>query len=228
MRKRELQKVINKSNDISGDSFGEPLYFRPYQGDDKTIAEIARSTGEKKSAVAQKLIRIALSGGEVKIGENRTEEKLDWLIQKEKHRAAENGSSDLRIIRLEEHGREIEESFELLTKNSQQIQTLLSELFCMTNVTISYLNQIFTKLLEYLSPIEIERTRSSDFASRNILGLIEHSLSELDKCRAHHNLIADNDTPDFLYLQTKIEKIRERIAAENPSDSELTMKDDRE
>lgn len=228
MRKRDLQKVITKSNDISGDSFGEPLYFRPYQGDDKTIAEIARSTGEKKSAVAQKLIRIALSDGEVKIGENRTEEKLDWLIQKEKHRVAGDGPSDIRIVRLEEHGREVEESLELITKNSQQIQTLVCELFCMTNVTVSYLNQIFTKLLEYLSPIEIERTRSSDFANRNIIGLIEHSLSELDKCRGHHNRIADKDMSDVLYLQTKIEKIRERIADENPGHSELTMKDDRE
>ena len=228
MRKRDLQKVITKSNDISGDSFGEPLYFRPYLGDDKTIAEIAKSTGKKKSAVAQKLIRIALSGGDVKIGENLTDEKLDWLIQKEKHRAAGDSSSDIRIVRLEEHGREVDETLDLISKNSQQILTLVCELFCMTNVTVSYLNQIFTKVLEFLSPIEIERTRSADFANRNIISLIEHSLLELDKCRGHHNLATNNDTSEVLYLQTKIEKLRERIAAENPGHSEVTMKDDGE
>ena len=98
----------------------------------------------------------------------------------------------------------------------------------MTNVTVSYLNQIFTKLLEFLSPIEIERTRSADFANRNIISLIEHSLLELDKCRGHHNLATNNDTSEVLYLQTKIEKLRERIAAENPGHSEVTMKDDGE
>lgn len=91
MREREKQKFIEKTNGISCSSFGEPLYFRPYEVDDKTISEIVKSTGEKKSAVAQKLIHIALSGKQVKFGENQAESKLDWLIKNERHRAAKSG-----------------------------------------------------------------------------------------------------------------------------------------
>lgn len=226
MRERERQKIIEKKNSISPDSYGEPLYLRPYRADDKTIAEIAKSTGEKKSAVAQKLIRIALSGKQVRFGENRTEEKLDWLIKNERHSDAKVDTLDARLDRLEEHGKDAEELLRTIAEISRQNMVFVSEMFCMTNVCVSYLNQIFTKLLEFLSPIEIERSNSVDVANHNILGLIEHSLADLEKCGEHHDVDRKDMLPEALYLFTKIEKIRERLIAFESSAFEATNRDE--
>ena len=212
MREREKRKVIEKTNGISNDSFGEALYFRPYQVDDIAISEIARSTGEKKSAIAQKLVHIALSGKQVRFGENHSEEKLDWLIKNERHRTAKADVIDTRIERLEEHGKQTEEALLEIAENSYRTAMLATEVFCMTNVCVSYLNQIFTKLLEFLSPVEFERTNSSTFANHNIQGLIEHSMTDLKALGEHYNGTLSDVLPEALYLFTKIEKIKERLA----------------
>lgn len=212
MREREKQKVIEKTNGISNNSFGEALYFRPYQVDDKTISKIARSTGEKKSAVAQKLVHIALSGKQVKFGENRAEEKLDWLIKNKRHRAAKADVIDIRVNRIEEHGKQTEELLTEIAENSRQTVILATEMFCMTNVCVSYLNQIFTKLLEFLSPVELERTNSSTIANHNILGLIEHSMTDLKALGEHYNGPLSDVLPEALFLFIKIGKIKQRLA----------------
>ena len=212
MREREKRKVIEKTIRISNNSFGEALYFRPYQADDKTISEIARSTGEKKSAVAQKLVHIALSGKQVKFGENRSEEKLDWLIKNERHRAVKADVLDTRVDRIEEHSKQTEDLLTEIAETSRQTLILTTEVFCMTNVCVSYLNQVFTKLLEFLSPLELERTNSSTFANNNIQGLIEHSMTDLKALGEHYNGPLSDVLPETLYLFTKIEKIKERLA----------------
>ena len=80
---------------------------------------------------------------------------------------------------------------------------------------MSYANQIFTKLIEYFSPNEVERNNSTDFANRNILGLIEHSLTELEKIdRTSRTRLENEAEPEMLYLFTKIETIRERLLSE--------------
>jgi hypothetical protein len=213
MRERERQKVIERTNGISNKSFGEALYFRPFQADDKTISEIARSTGEKRSAVAQKLVHIALSRKQIKFGENRMEEKLDWLIKNERHRAAKAYDLDTRVDRIEEHCKQTGDLLTEVAEHSRQTVILATEVFCMTNVCVSYLNQIFTKLLEFLSPVEIEKTNSSTFANQNILGLIEHSMKDLQALGKHYSGPLSDVLPEALYLFTKIEKIKERLAA---------------
>ncbi len=76
---------------------------------------------------------------------------------------------------------------------------------------MSLLNQTFTKIIEYFSPVEIEKKNSTDFANRNILGLVEHSLLELEKLSEHHGLDLESAQPEMLYLFTKIEKIKTRL-----------------
>jgi hypothetical protein len=220
MRERERKKFIDKTNGISHSSFGEPLYFRPYEVDDKTISEIVKSTGEKKSVVAQKLIHIALSGKQIRFVENRAEDKLDWLIKNERHRTAKTDTFDTRFERLEEHGKQTEEVLSEIAEQSRQTSILATEMFCMTNVCVSYLNQIFTKLLEFLSPVELERTNSSTFANHNIQGLIEHSMTDLQALGEHYNSPLSELLPESLFLFTKIEKIRERLAASTLSVAE--------
>jgi hypothetical protein len=205
-------KLVEKIKDISGVGRGETLYFRPFGDDDKYIEEIAKETGEKKSAVAQKLLHLVLNTSPNDAArENRNVELLQWLIENEKHKSGERDVQNARIERLEEHAREMEIILKRTEENSHFTRILISEIYCLTNVCMSYLNQIFTKLIEYFSPVEIEKKNSTDFANRNILGLVEHSLSELEKIAEHHNFDTESIKPEMLYLFTKIEKLKNRL-----------------
>lgn len=215
MREQEKRKLIGKIKEIESEVLGQSLYVRPYQQDEKIIAEIARARGEKKSIVTQKLIRLALRGKQFDFtGEKREMEKLDWIINNEKHKLIKADVSDARLERLEEHAREVEKFQQVQAENSHYTRILVSEIYCITNVCMSYLNQIFTKLIEYFSPVEIEKKNSTDFANRNILGLVEHSLSELKKIAEYHNFDVETVEPEMLYLFTKIEKIKARLVSQ--------------
>lgn len=205
-------KLIEKIKDISGVGRGETLYFRPFGDDDKYIEEIAKETGEKKSAVAQKLLHLVLNTSPNDVArENRNIELLQWLVSREKHKTTERDVQAAQIERLEEHAREMEIILKRTEENSLFTRILISEIYCLTNVCLSFLNQIFTKLIEYFSPVEIEKKNSVDFANRNILGLVEHSLAELEKIAAHHNFETETIEPEMLYLFTKIEKLKARL-----------------
>lgn len=212
MKEREKRNLIEKTSGIRIESFGGPLYFRPFLADDRTISEIAKSTGEKKSAIAQKLVHIALSGKQAKFGENRTEEKIDWLIRNERNRSVNIEAVDNRLNRLEEHSKQTEEMLLEVAEDSRQTAFLATEVFCMTNICVSLLNQIFTKQLEFLSPVELERTNSTTFSNQNILGLIENSMADLEALGNHYNSSLSNVPPEALFLFTKIEKLRERLS----------------
>lgn len=208
MRRREREKIIEKTLDFSGFTFGEPLYFRPFETDGKKIAEISKFTGEKKSAVAQKLVHLALAGKDIKFSESRLEEKLDWLIKNVRQSGAvdENIATQLEEIseRLETTQNEVNE----LVKNAARTFAITTEIFCMTSITISSLNQIFTKLLEFLSPIEVERKHSVDIANQAMAALIEHSVDDLHRCNSHHGIEQFERSSDDLYIYSKIEKLK--------------------
>jgi hypothetical protein len=137
--------------------------------------------------------------------------KLDWLVNQEKHRAIKDDVRDALVERLEEHAREMESRVAEIAENSRFIKILASEIYCVAVVCMSYLNQIFTRLIEYFSPVEIEKKNSTDFANRNVLGLIEHALRELENLEAHHDTDSQNSEIEMLYLFTKIEKIKQRL-----------------
>jgi len=211
-RKQIKAKLIEKISKISGNGVGEAIYCRPFKEDDKLIEEISAATGEKKSAVAQKLLHLVLNTSPSDSArENRQLELLQWLINNEKHKSAERDVQNARFERLEEHAGEMEILLQRAEENSRFTKILISEIYCIVNVCMSYLNQIFTKLIEYFSPVEIEKKNSTDFANRNILGLVEHSLVELEKIAEHHNFEIESVEPDLLYLFTKIEKIKTRL-----------------
>ncbi len=208
-------KLIGKISEISGGGSGDALYLRPYLDDEQMIEEIAEATAEKKSAVAQKLLHLALNSPlDERMRESRQLELLDWLINNEKHKVARSDVADARLERLEEHAKELEKLLQKTAENSRFIRIIVSEIYCMVSVCMSYSNQVFTKLIEYFSPVEIEKNNSTDFANRNILGLIEHSLSELEKIAEHYQIDLEEIEPEMLYLFTKIETIRERLLSE--------------
>lgn len=222
MQEQKKRKLIGKIAEIGDEALGDSLYVRPFERDEKIINEITRATGLKKGTVAQKLIRVALAGGRVNFtGANgREKELLEWVVNNEKHKAIKADVSDARLERLEEHARELEKTLIETTENSRFTRVLASEIYCTSVVCMSYLNQIFTKLIEYFSPVEIEKKNSSDFANRNILGLVEHSLAELEKLSLHHELDLESVEPEMLYLFTKIETIKARLLMPNGSAAE--------
>ena len=211
-RKQIKARLIENIKDISAAPCGETLYFRPFRTDDKLIEEIAQATSEKKSAIAQKLLHLVLSKSPMeRVRENRQIELLQWLINTEKNKSVERDVQAARIERLEEHARLMEITLKRTEENSHVIKILISEIYCLTNISMSYLNQIFTRFIEYFSPVEIEKKNSLDFANRNILGLVEHSLSELEKIAKHHDLESESVESEMLYLFTKIEKLKARL-----------------
>jgi len=213
MRQQEKRKLIKKINEIPNEFTGSSLYVRPYENDARMIAEIARATGEKKSAIAQKLFHLALRGKQIEFSDEKGEKDLlAWIVNNEKHKAIQTDVRDARLERLEEHAAELERTLQQVLENSRLIRVLASEIYCAATICVSYLNQIFTKIIEYFSPVEIERKNSADFASRNVLGLIEHSLSELEKMSEHHNFDSETVEPEMLYLFTKIERIKARLS----------------
>ena len=156
-RKQIKAKLIGKISTISGVGFGEALYFRPFKRDELLIEEIAEATGEKKSTVAQKLLHLVLNASPNESArENRKLELLGWLINNEKHKSAERDVQSARLERLEEHAGEMEILLKRAEENSRFTKILVSEIYCIANVCMSNLNQIFTKLVEYFSPVEIE------------------------------------------------------------------------
>ena len=118
---------------------------------------------------------------------------------------------DTSIERLEEHAREMESYLTEMAEHSRFTRILASEIYCTSVVCMSYLNQIFTKLIEYFSPVEIEKKNSTDFANRNVIGLIEHALREIENLEAHHDSDSDIANAEMLYLFTKIEKLKQRL-----------------
>lgn len=212
MKDRDRQKLIGNIGKITDEMKGETLYFRPFQTDERMIAELARATGKKKSEVAQKILHLALRGRQIEFdGATKQNEKLDWLVNNEKHERVRRDVQEAKLERLEEHARELEQKLETIAEDSRFARLILGEIYCAVAVCVSYLNQIFTKLVEYLSPVEVEKKNSADFANRNILGLIEHALSELDNLSEHHELDLESARPEMLYLFTKIETIKSRL-----------------
>ena len=186
---QKKRKLIGKFDEMTDETLGESLYVRPFERDAKIIDELTRTTGLKKGTVAQKLIRVALDGRRADFSnEKREKELLEWLVGNEKHKAVKADVLDVRLERLEEHAKVLEETLQEVRENSRFNRILASEIYCTVNVCMSLLNQTFTKIIEYFSPVEIEKKNSTDFANRNILGLVEHSLAELEKLSEHHGL----------------------------------------
>jgi hypothetical protein len=212
MREREQKKIIGKMNEVSKETFGETLYFRPFAEDAEIINQIIRQTGEKRYQVAQKLLHLAINGKQFDFDVDKKQlSKLDWLVNCEKHRAIKEDVRDALVERLEEHAREMESRVTEIAENSRFTKTLASEIYCVAVVCMSLSNQIFTKIIEYFSPVEIEKKNSTDFANRNALGLIEHALAELENLEVHHDSDSEITQTEMLYLFTKIEKIRQRL-----------------
>ncbi len=189
------------------------MTIRPYEADVRKISELAKSTGETRAAIARKLIHKALSEHDSKLKQERFENKIDWIIRTERE-----NQTDLRNLLslfdgLNEQSQSLNENVKRLSDDSLNTTVLLREAYCMLNITVSSLNQIFTRLLEFLSPNQSERENSIDIGNAFLANLIAHSILDLDKCNSFHGLKTEPIADANLFVETKIKVLQERIAA---------------
>lgn len=213
MRKREREKLIEGINSGAVTKQGFPMTVRPYESDVRKLSELANSTGETRAAIARKLIQKALSEHDSKLKQERFENKIDWIIRTERE-----NQTDLRNLLnlfegLSEETERLSENVKSLSGDSLNTTVLLREVYCMLNITVSSLNQIFARLLEFLSPKQSERENSIDIGNAVLANLIEHSILDLNKCTSFHGLRTDPIADANLFVESKIKVLQERIAA---------------
>ena len=102
---------------------------------------------------------------------------------------------------------ELENALELL----RQASSLTTEISSMSSMSISSLNLVFTKLIEYSSPETSDRKQSVVIASTAMAELIEHAVSDLKKCLLFHEHVAGNESLHNSYLATKVRILKQRI-----------------
>ena len=213
MRKREREKLIEGINSGAVTKQGFPMTIRPYEADVRKISELAKSTGETRAAIARKLIHKALSEHDSKLKQERFENKIDWIIRTERANQTDLPNLLSLFDGLSEETEKLSDNVKSLSDDSLNTTVLLREAYCMLNITVSSLNQIFTRLLEFLSPKQSERENSIDIGNAFLANLIEHSILDLNKCTSFHGLRNDPIADANLFVETKIKVLRERIAA---------------
>ncbi|MFZ1701011.1 MAG: hypothetical protein WAU71_09325 [Pyrinomonadaceae bacterium] len=211
MRKRDRDKIVEILEVGPKSNQGTSIFVRPYESDLKKIVELSQDTGEAKSAIARKLIQRALSENHWKAEQDRVENKLDWLISTSRDNEPELRRMFGQIEDLNEKTEATQETLKTVSENVMNSNTLIREFYCMLSVTISSLNQIFTKLLEFSSPNQTEREHSVDIGNAALANLIAHSIVDLHKCAAFHALKLDTDSEADLYVGTKIQVLTDRI-----------------
>lgn len=207
MRRRVYEKIICKTQEISTMPCGGAVYFRPFLDDAKTIDKIAQHTGERKSVIAQKLIHLILSENPLKLGEDPVIKRLDWLITTAQQNRGASDTIQQRLDAVSERVESAESAIRELQERSTLSEALNAENFSMLIVTISSLNQILSKLLEFLSPNSLERKQSVDIASEVMASLIEHSAKEFERFLHHHGFVQERGD---LYIKGKVERLRSR------------------
>ncbi len=211
MRKREADFFIGNLNEIEYEKCGGSLYLRLLESDEKKIEDLAKLSGEKRSVIAQKLIHAALSNDKINVGPAKLESKVDSLIKCDREtRFALEIILD-RLYELDERVGSVEEKLEISQEDRQRSNAVLRELYCMLNIAVSSLDLTFSKLLEYTSPKDLERTNCGLVADTVMAKLLAHSVSDLARCFTFHNIDFDEDFANELYITTKIKRLKDRI-----------------
>jgi hypothetical protein len=220
MRKREVNIVAGKLGNEADQKQGRPMCVRPYHSDEKKLDEIAKETGEGKAAIVRRMIRFALSDKQQNFTANQCRDKLDWLVKNGRTNTGVSTISDSRIEEILERLGPLENLFENLSDILHQIPFLLREIYCLSSISFSSQNLIFTRLLEFSSPDAEERQQSVILAAAALGNQIAQAVKDLNKLEAFHRINSDADQPHDLYVLTKIKAIQDLIAehSSRPSD----------
>jgi len=211
MRKRDREKIINSIKVDIEPKQGRPISVRPYDEDHKNLAEISAETGESKAAIVRRMIHFALNERRQHFSVGRCQEKLDWLVRT--GRQNENVSLSLtgNLVTIGDRVERVESELENLSELLQIVASLTTEIYSMSSMSISSLNLVFTKLIEYTSPEPRDRTQGVIIASTAMADLIDHAVTDLRKCLLFHEHVTGDESLSKSYLGTKIQILKHRI-----------------
>lgn len=220
MRKRELDVVRGKVGKEQDGKQGQPMCVRPYQSDEKKLQEIARETGEGKAAIVRRMISFALSDKQQNFAANQCRDRLDWLIKNVRGDAGVSPVADPRKEEILERIGSLENMIETLVDILPALNHFLREIYCLSSISFSSQNLIFTRLLEFASPSAEERQQSAILAAAALANQIAQAVKDLSEFEAFYKIDSDADRPSDLHLLTKVRAIRDLIAAYSSGTSE--------
>jgi len=203
MRKREKEQLVVKLGADSDKRHGRSVHVRPYYSDEKKLNEIAFETGEGKGAIVRRMIRFALSDKQERFGANRCRERLDWLIENERKSERNSETERERLEELLERLEHVESEVKIL---SQKTPVFLRELYVMSNVSVSVINIILSRLILLAKPGMGKE--QSVLASNTITAeMIAYAVRDLERCSAYHGIGSNDASPDDLYFSKRIEAL---------------------
>lgn len=220
MRKREVDIVTGKLGNETDKRHGRPMCVRPYHSDEKKLEEIAKETSEGKAAIVRRMIRFALSDKQQNFAANQCRDKLDWLIKDRREEVGAPAALDSRFDLLFERLGSLENRIENISDILHQIPFLLREIYCLSSISFSSQNLIFTRLLEFSSPDTEERQQSVILAAAALGNQIAQAVKDLNKLEVFHGIDSEQDGPHDFYILTKIKAIQDLISTHSsrPSD----------
>ncbi|MFN0139215.1 MAG: hypothetical protein ACKVQW_03900 [Pyrinomonadaceae bacterium] len=211
MRKRDREKIVKNIEVEIESKQGRPISVRPYDEDHKKLGEISVETGETKAAIVRRMIHFALNERHQHFASGRCQEKLEWLVRTGRQQETVSLSANDNLVEIRESIDRMESELENALELLRQANSLTTEIYTMSSMSISSLNLVFTKLIEYAAPETDDRKQSVVIASTAMAELIEHAVSDLKKCLLfHEHVVGDESVPDS-YLGTKIHILKQRI-----------------
>lgn len=211
MRKRDRERIIKNIDVDIEPKQGRPISVRPYDEDHKKLEEISSETGENKAAIVRRMIHFALNERRQHFAAGRCQEKLDWLVRTGRQNETVNLSLTGNLVAIGDRVERVETELENLSDLLRIVTSLTTEIYSMSSMSISSLNLVFTKLIEYTSPEPSDRKQAVIIASTAMADLIDHGVTDLKKCLLFHGHVTCDESLSKSYLGTKIQILKQRI-----------------
>ncbi|MBP6003742.1 MAG: hypothetical protein KA746_09940 [Pyrinomonadaceae bacterium] len=211
MRKRDKERIAKNIEVKNEPKQGRPISVRPYDEDHGKLEEIAEETGENKAAIVRRMIHFALNDRQKQFAAGQCQMKLDWLVSKGRDNESINLSLNGNVADIQERVERLESELETVSELTRITRSLATEIYSMSSMSISSMNLVFTKLIEFASPDIKDRKDSVVIASTAMAELIDHAVTDLTKCLLFHEHVADDDLKERSYLRTKVAVLKQRI-----------------
>ncbi|MGD9590714.1 MAG: hypothetical protein AB7Q37_17485 [Pyrinomonadaceae bacterium] len=211
MRKRDKERIAKNIDVKNEPKQGRPISVRPYEEDHGKLEEIAEETGENKAAIVRRMIHFALNDRQKQFAAGQCQMKLDWLVSKGRDNESINFSLSGNFAEIRDRVEHLELELEKVSELLQITKSLTTEVYSMSSMSISSMNLVFTKLIEFASPDTKDRNDSVIIASTAMAELIEHAVTDLKKCLLFHEHVVNDDLKERSYLGTKVEVLKKRI-----------------
>ena len=211
MRKRDRAKIAKEIAVENEPRQGRPVSVRPYDEDHKQLDQLANETGQTKAAIVRRMIRFALKNKQGQFTAGQCQTKLDWLVRNGRDCESVHAAVEGNIVEIRDRIEQLEAEVETMLDLVKITTSLTTEIFSMSSMSISSLNLVFTKLIEFCAPDINDRKESVAIATKAMAELIEYAVADLKKCLHFHEHVMGDGMPERIYLGTKIDVLKNRI-----------------